>query len=78
MCRCSMWPGLTRPKVCRSQLYVDDPSNLAGGTPDECARQFDVIELFWLALGFHSSLQQQGKPHCKSQQEEQFDTGFYE
>ena len=66
------------PKVCRLQLFVDDPSILTGGTPDECAREFDVIELFWLTQGFHSSLEQQGKPHCKSlQQEEQFDTGFH-
>ena len=70
--------GSVDPTVCRSQLYVDDPSILAGGTPDECAREFDVIELSWLTQGFHSRLEQQGKPHCKSQQEEQFDTGFYE
>ena len=65
------------PKVCRLQLFVGDPSILSGGTPDECAREFDVIELFWPTQGFHSSLEQ-GKPHCRSQQEEQFDTGFHD
>ena len=33
-------------------LYVDDPSIVVGGTPDESAREFDVKLLFWLALGF--------------------------
>ena len=34
------------------RLYVDDLSIVVGGTLDECAHEFDVILLFWLALGF--------------------------
>ena len=69
--------GVVDPKVCRSQLYVDDPSIVAGSTPDECAREFDVILLFWLALGFTLAWSK-GSHTVGVTNEEKSDTGVHE
>ena len=75
--RLGMARAWSTPKVRRSQLYVDDPSIVAGSTPDGCAREFDVISLFWLALGFTLAWSN-GSHTVGVTNEEKSDTGAHE